>query len=133
MSPFGFRVFSISYNRIIFLLCLVGSHINTNKLYILITYILKKGVYIKCSLKFRALFNNSSNFEQGNFFEQFSSNFEQFYNIRAEHFRAEICENCSKLLENARIADFEHCSKSPNPYVYFNFLNLSRTSFIKII
>ena len=44
-----------------------------------------------------------------------------FYNIRAEHFRAEIRENCSKLLENARIADFERCSKSPKlqQYCYY--------------
>ena len=68
-------------------------------------------------MNFQALFNNSSNFEQGFFFEQFSSNFEQFYKIRAEHFRAEIRENCSKLLENARIAEIEHCSKSPKIYL----------------
>ena len=55
-------------------------------------------------------------------FEQFRAGiffravFEQFLKIRAEHFRAEIRENCSKLLENARIANFEHCSKSPSIY-----------------
>ena len=71
------------------------------------------GLYLVL-VKFRALYSNWSNFEQGIYFKQISSNFEQFYNIRGEHFRAEIRENCSKLLENARIADFEHCSKSPN-------------------
>ena len=47
-------------------------------------------------VEFRALFNASRNFEQGVIFKQFSSNFEQFYIIRAKHFRAKIRENCSK-------------------------------------
>ena len=86
------------------------SYTNINKLYILITYILKKGIIFSA----RSIFKHNLIFREissGIFSEQFSSNFEQFHNIRAEHFRAEIRKNCSKLLENARIADFDHSLK----------------------
>ena len=84
-------------------LYLVGSLIKINY-----TCSYKKCLYLVL-VEFYSAYS-SSNFEQDCFFETLLQNLNQA-------FRVETRENCSKLLENARIADFGPCSKSPNPYM----------------
>ena len=49
--------------------------------------------------EFSSVFYNSSNFEQRFFIEKFLSGFEQFWGVRAKHFRVEISENCSEMID----------------------------------